>query len=473
MTEQALKKLLLIWRKNPVIFARQVLKFEPDEWQIKTLNHIRDSPFVAVASGQGVGKTSLEAVIILWFLTCFDHSRIVCTAPTQQQLVDVLWSELAKWHQGSILEGIVQWYKTRITMIGAEAQWFATIRTATRPENMQGFHADNLLYIVEEASGVKDDIIEAIRGSLSGKNNKLLMMSNPTQLSGAFYEAFHGEAYNWVTQRVSASDSPRTNKQNITSLIKRYGKDSDVVRVRVEGLFPRGSSDSLIDLELVEGAFNSQVNQSQINDHDILHIGVDVARLGADRTVLAPRILNYYFPAETYERQRTTVTASRVLQMIETYRHEFPNLNCVYVKVDDTGVGGGVTDRLIELVDEVLYQSQIEMIVVPVNNGSRGSDPMHYVNLGAQLWGDLRELLVDNLSQFIQGEPSLIKLPVDEELKAQLTNRKFGYKSDNRLFLESKEQLASRGVKSPDYADAVMLAMYEPPLGQVTLTDRY
>ena len=166
------------YQRNPVLFAREVLQFESDDWQKRALMDLAESPKVAIKSGQGVGKTGLEAVALLWFLCCYPYPRIVATAPTKQQLHDVLWSEASKWLSKSpLLSAILKWTKTHIYMIGNETRWFAATRTATKPENMQGFHEDNMLFIVDEASGVADSIMEAILGTLSGENNKLLLLS--------------------------------------------------------------------------------------------------------------------------------------------------------------------------------------------------------------------------------------------------------------------------------------------------------
>lgn len=113
------QKKIPVYRKNPVLFAREVLFFKPDEWQKKALMDLAESPKVAIKSGQGVGKTSLEAVALLWFLCCYPYPRIVATAPTKQQLHDVLWSEISKWISKSpLLSKILKWTKTYIYMVG-------------------------------------------------------------------------------------------------------------------------------------------------------------------------------------------------------------------------------------------------------------------------------------------------------------------------------------------------------------------
>lgn len=113
------QKKIPIYRKDPVLFAREVLLFEPDEWQKKALMDLAGNPKVAIKSGQGVGKTGLEAVALLWFLCCFPYPRIVATAPTKQQLHDVLWSEISKWMSRSpLLSEILKWTKTYIYIFG-------------------------------------------------------------------------------------------------------------------------------------------------------------------------------------------------------------------------------------------------------------------------------------------------------------------------------------------------------------------
>ncbi len=210
------QKKVPVYRQDPVIFVREVLRFEPDEWQSRALQDLARSSKVAIKSGQGVGKTSMEAVALLWFICCFPFPRIVATAPTKQQLHDVLWSEVSKWmNRSPLLSTLLKWTKTYIYMIGNEKRWFAVARTATKPENMQGFHEDNMLFIVDEASGVADPIMEAVLGTLSGENNKLLLCGNPTRTSGTFFDAFNSDRALYRCHTVSSADSPRTNKENI------------------------------------------------------------------------------------------------------------------------------------------------------------------------------------------------------------------------------------------------------------------
>jgi phage terminase large subunit len=162
-----------------------------------------------------------------------------------------------------------------------EERWFAIARTATKPENMKGFDEDYMLFIVDEASGVEDRILEAILGTLSGEYNKLLMCGNPTKTSGVFFDSHNKDRADYRTLQVSCLNSPRTSKDNIDMLKRKFGEGSDVWRVRVEGEFPRGEFDTFIALEIAEFAAKD-VSLEPIGD--VLTIGCDVARFGDDET---------------------------------------------------------------------------------------------------------------------------------------------------------------------------------------------
>lgn len=427
----------LYW-DDPVAFAQDMLDFEPDDWQEKVLRDLTDMPRVTVRSGQGVGKTSLEAVAVLWYLCCRPHPKVVCTAPTRQQLYDVLWAEISKWLTSSKIEQLLKWTKTRVYMIGHEDRWFATARTATRPENMQGFHEEYMLFIVDEASGVSDPIMEAILGTLSGPENKLLLCGNPTKVSGVFYDSHHRDRADYRVHKVSSLSSGRTNKENIAMLIRKYGKDSDVVRVRVHGEFPKAEPDTFIPIDIVEAAMMREVEPD-----GVLEIGVDVARFGNDETVLAARVGLKLVRLEPHSKQDTMVTAGHVILMAKDLMKEYSKARCT-VKIDDDGVGGGVTDR----VREVVSEEGLLMDVIDCHNGGIPEDRDHYEDWGTESWACIRDLLKDDEIELIN----------DSDLVGQFTTRKYRITSKGKIKIESKEDMKKRGLRSPDRADAVVLA---------------
>lgn len=442
-----------LYQKDPVLFANEVLLFEPDEWQRDALMDLAQTPKVAIKSGQGVGKTGMEAVALLWFLTCFPYPRVVATAPTKQQLHDVLWSEVAKWQERSpLLKSILKWTKTYIYMVGHEKRWFATARTATKPENMQGFHEDNMLFIIDEASGVADPIMEAILGTLSGGNNKLLMCGNPTKTSGTFYDAFYSSRWMYKCHTVSSEDSPRTSKDNIKALIDRFGYDSNVVRVRVRGLFPKQEDDVFISLQLLEDAVKLDLepeDAEEVKTPNRIDIGVDVARFGDDNTVIAQKIDGLIPDLLVRHGQDTMRTVGDIVRLYKDLTDEYPGYSdYVYVKIDDTGVGGGVSDRLKEVKEE---EHLDKMLVVPVNFAKKApktKSARFYDDIVTWMWSNVRDMM----------EAKELKLPDDSILVGEFSTRKYHFLSNGKQRLESKEDLKKRGLNSPDRADAVALA---------------
>jgi len=447
----AFKKKIPIYRKDPVLFCEEIINFKPDDWQSNVMMDIAEHRLVSVRSGQGVGKTGIEAAITLWFLSCFPFPRVVCTAPTRQQLNDVLWAEISKWQSKSpILKRILKWTKTKIYMRKYEERWFATARTATKPENMQGFHEDYMLFIVDEASGVDDRIMAAILGTLSGEFNKLLMCGNPTRTSGVFFDSHNRDREDYKTHKVSCLDSSRTSKDNIAMLKRKYGEGSDVYRVRVEGEFPRGESDTFIALETAEFAKNDvRIDPSGTK----LFVGVDIARFGDDESSIYGRIGGKVVKQRHHFKQDTMATTGWVLRLIDEAKEKYPEINEVEIRIDDSGIGGAVTDRLREINEE----KGLGYIIIPVNNGSTAQDE-YYGNLGSELWGHIKDMLEENMSNYILALPGVLELPDDEKLISQLTTRKWRMGSNGKIYLERKEEMKKRGLSSPDRADAFILA---------------
>ncbi|PWW06323.1 hypothetical protein DFQ01_103225 [Paenibacillus cellulosilyticus] len=461
-----------VYWDDPVAFAIDILGFEPDEWQRGAMQDVAEAKRVSIRSGQGVGKTAFEAALVIWFLCCRPNPKVICTAPTRQQLHDVLWAEVAKWLESSLVKRILKWTKTKVYMVGHEERWFATAKTATKPENMQGFHEDHMLFIVDEASGVADKIMEAIDGTLSGDDNKLVMCGNPTRTSGYFYDSHNKDRENFRTRKVSSLDSKRTSKDNIAMLKRKYGEGSDVYRVRVEGEFPRGESDSFIALELAEFAAKEV---KAIPSGSVLTVGCDVARFGDDETSIYIGMGKKVVGEKHHHKEDTMVTAGWVVRLVKDTLITYPYIDRVIIRVDDTGVGGGVTDRL----NEIVAEEGLGWEIVPINNNGKTLDS-YYGNLSAEMWGSIRSTLEANMSDFINGHVPEFELPNDDRLISQLTSRKWRVNSKGKIMLESKDDMKKRGLNSPDRADAFVLAFGEylvepdehimvPSIGSVTM----
>jgi phage terminase large subunit len=179
------------YRRDPVSFVREVIGVEPTPHQAALLNSLVTHARTSIRSGHGTGKTSGLAMAHWWFICCFKNARIPCTAPTSHQLEDLLWAEITKW--GARME---PWFRNQFEIKSDKVvnkrhpkTWYSVARTARReqPDALQGFHEDYLLFIIDEASGVHDDIFKPIKGALTGKFNRLVMAGNPVRNSGYFF----------------------------------------------------------------------------------------------------------------------------------------------------------------------------------------------------------------------------------------------------------------------------------------------
>lgn len=451
---KSFKKKIPEYRKSPEAFALEVCEFECDNWQKAVFADIAAFPKVTVRSGQGVGKTGCEAVLCLWFLSCFPYARVVATAPTKQQLNDVLWAEVSKWQSKSpLLKAVLKWTKTKVSVIGYEERWFATARTATKPENMQGFHEDNMLFIVDEASGVADPIMEAILGTLSGANNKLLMCGNPTRTSGVFYDSHTRDSALYRRHRVSSRDSSRTNKETIAANERKYGRNSNFIRVRVDGEFPKQEDDVFIPYELVDASISTDFEEPAVPD--LIHIGCDVARFGDDKTVIGYKVNEKAEFHHKRQGQDTMKTADDIVMCYEMLLKKYPKYNRpVAVKIDDGGVGGGVVDRLRQIKRNNPKRFR-QMEIFPVKFGQRIKHP-YYHDSTTYMMSVVKNLLSPHDED---GKPKPVELilPDDDDLRGQLSGRKYEMTDNSKQRVESKDAIKKRGGHSPDEADCILL----------------
>ena len=237
-------------------------------------------------------------------------------------------------------------------MKGYPEEWFAVPRTATNPEALQGFHAEHVLYIIDEASGVSDKVFEPVLGAMTGLDAKLLMMGNPTRLSGFFYDSHHKARGEYHAMHVDGRDSAHVSKKFVEKIIKMFGEDSDVFRVRVAGQFPKSTPDSLIAMEWCEEAAKLQIHSSE----ERIDIGIDVARYGDDSSALYPvKGKSQSMPYEVYHHNRTTEIAGRAVIMIKHYAIE-EQAGIIRVKVDCDGLELCIRDRMILRLQGIIEQ---------------------------------------------------------------------------------------------------------------------
>jgi hypothetical protein len=359
----------------------------------------------------------------------------------------VTWAEITKWLAMGLNS---HWFEVSATSL-QPAKWLTELverdlRKGTRywgvegrlwsaenPDAFAGVHnMDGVLVIFDEASGI-DDAIWAVTAGFFTENtpNRFwFAFSNPRRNTGYFYETFHSKRDFWNTKVVDARTVEGTDKAVYQQIIDEYGPDSAQAHVEVYGQFPSAGDDQFIGANTVDEAMK-RVKYQDLSAPIV--IGVDPARFGADATVIAVRQGRDIVKIIRHRGDDTMTVVGYVIDAIEEYK---PTL----VVIDEGGLGAGIVDRL----KEQRYK------IKGVNFGNKSKNPIMYGNMRAQMWGDMREWL------------KTASIPNDRFLKTDLISPMMKPDSRGTIFLESKKDMKSRGLASPDAADAIAVTFAFP-----------
>jgi hypothetical protein len=418
----------------------------PDEWQAEVLRDIgaamRDSETAvryAIASGHGIGKTALCAWIIHWFMATRPGCAGDVTANTRDQLVNKTWRELAKWNKRAINGHWFEWTATAFRGAERPDTWFINAQpwSKERSEAFAGRHERDVLMLFDEASAIDDIIWEVAEGAMTQRGALWFCPGNPTRNTGRFRECFGRYRNRWKTRQIDSRSAKMTNKAQIQQWIDDYGEDSDFVRVRVKGEFPRAGSTQFISGEVVDEAMS---REPVCHMWEPLVMGVDVARYGDDQSVIAFRRGRdaCSVPWKKYRGVDTMTLAGEIARLADLH-----GVDAIFV--DGVGIGAGVVDRL----------RQLGRRVFDVQSGGKPTgmyfdEPIKVKNKRVEMWAQMRQWL------------GIGAIPDDNELEADLTGIEYGYDMDNALQLERVEDMKKRGLASPDNATALALTFAEP-----------
>jgi hypothetical protein len=430
----------------------------PGPWQVDILEAlgqglitVAEAIQLAVSSGHGIGKSALVAWIILWAIATYEDTRGVVTANTENQLKTKTWVELAKWFRLFIGRHLFEMTATAI--FSRDPEHDRTWRIDMVPwserntEAFAGLHnkGKRILVVFDEGSAIPDIIWEVTEGALTDTGTQIIwcVFGNPTRNKGRFRECHDGGrfAHRWRSWKIDSRTVEITDKNQIQKWVADYGEDSDFVRIRVRGEFPRVDAESFIPYELAKLAVNRELPPQG----GPIIIGVDVGRFGDDPSVIYPRRGRdaASFGIEILPGADTMHTAARVAAT-------FLRLHAVVCMVDEGGVGGGVVDRL----------RMLRIPVIGVDFGSKPDgtnvdDGSKYANKRAEIWGALRTWLSGgSIPEIMTGDK--INL-VDE-----LTGPTYQLNKAEAIQLEAKAEMRRRGVPSPNVADALACTFAYP-----------
>lgn len=461
--QEEIIRLVALCENDPLKYARMAYPWGegilegsagPRTWQTGILKNIKDllddpktrnKPIqIAVSSGHGVGKSALVSMVIDWAMKMPD-TKIVVTASTDKQLRTKTWPEVERWQKLSLTK---DWFKVTATSVASldpehERTWRADAIAWNEEdvESFAGLHnkGKRIILIFDEASAISDKIWEVAEGAMTDEDTQIIWLAfgNPTRNNGRFRECFGRFKHRWITHQINSQDVEGTNKEQIQQWINDYGFDSDFVRVRVRGEFPRAGSMQFIAGDIVEKA-RKREPYHKVGDARVM--GVDVARYGDDCSVIAKRV-GRDAASHGWIRMRnvdTMTLAARIVQEAESFKPDA-------IFVDGGGVGGGVIDRL----------NMLRMPVIEVQFGAKSDNTnperesqIIYADKAAEMWGAMND--------WLRGG----SIPDDSGLAMQLTGREYGFvlkEAKDAIKLEKKSDMKKRGLDSPDDADALAL----------------
>ena len=415
--------------KSAMFFVRTMLGVTPTKQQAMVLKAIDDGKRkISIRSGHGTGKTTLLAWIVLWWGLFRDDAKIPMTAPTSHQLYDLLLPEVRKWHKKlpELLQNEVDITSEKVNFKNNN---FAVARTARKdqPEALQGFHATNLAFIIDEASGIPQIIFEVAEGAMTGENTLVIMAANPTRLDGYFYDSHHKNRWMWACFQFNAEESENVSREWIEEKKRQYGEDSDVYRVRVKGEFPSQSSNAVFALADIEDA----VSRDKYDDSGAEIWGIDIADYGNDRTVLVKRKGKWFYDIQVRRNLDLPQIAGWLI-----YEYTNAKRKPRIIFADAIGVGSSLA--------AVCYDKGLDCVVgVKASNASIYGEK--FENKRAEWYYTLKEVLQDG------------KIPDDDELIGELMAQKYKISTRGRVVLIDKDEIRKELGRSPDLADALAL----------------
>lgn len=391
---------------------------------------------LAVASGKGAGKTALVAQLFIWHVTTRQHSQTTLTATTGRQIADRSWREVRKWIR---LCKLYNWFMVQSTRLVHRTNdtWYGMHQTWSeeRPEAFQGSHEEYVCFLVDEASGVPDTILETIETGLTDQHVFLGYFSNPTRSIGRFRQSFLGgmNAHLWETYNIDTRNVELVNKDRVKEILEECGNDEEAskFRINVRGEFALEDHDQVIPEWIVKAA---QERQAEPLSDDPIIIGADIARKGLNKTVFIVRRGCQIVRKVIYAKQELDATADKLCELIDEMRQTYTQEPTVFVDADGFGIG------VCDICKRMGYK------VEEVHSGLMANDTSRFFNKRAEMWYEMREWLrtIGCLD------------PADKSLANQLMGVMFSHDLEGRIKLETKEEMLNRSFPSPDEADALV-----------------
>jgi len=411
----------------------------------KRKGEAQDKLGISIISGKGTGKDAWTTWVIFWFMFCFPNPKIPCVSVSADQLDKVLWSELSKWlNHSAIKEYFVlqtdKLFRKDVKDNVRGKEWFA-FKKAANPKNspgeqvetLQGLHADYLLQVIDEGSGIMGPVYEALENNQTGRCNIMLLIFNPMHSKGYAVDTQYSKKHRWIALRWNAEESEIVNQNNVKRIEEDFGgRESNPYRMNVLGLPPLVDVNALIDWDWVLAAIGRPM---ELLPSTSMIMAVDCGA-GGDKSIIAKRRGGKVYP---FKRNNT----SDSVELANWIGNDIDNESPDCVRVDTIGIGWAI---------EGILREKKGGIIEAADCRRTADEPERFSNKRAEMYWSLRE----------QFEKGIISIPGDQDLLNQLAATKYEITQSGLIKIIEKKKIKQELGHSPDELDAMAMLYFYP-----------
>lgn len=479
-----------VYQKDPVGFCRNILGVEPWSAQVRILESVRDHMRTAVRSGHKIGKSRSAAIVAWWWFCGWPDARAVMSSTTARQVDQILWREVRmvrarggrcvgcrlemeaaikagmpqveaqhRWPRPCAHSALIEEEPGELARTGVKSDDFREIVgfTAKESEAVAGISGENLLYIVDEASGIPQLIFDAIEGNRAG-DARLVMFSNPTRNEGEFYEAFHAKSrfYNGIT--VSSEETPNvvSGEKLVPGLATRawveekkdeWGEESPLYKIRVKGEHATHEEGKIFSVHAIEEA---EKRWPETAEQGRLFVGLDPAGetgLG-DETAMAPRRGLKLLALHVHLGLSTDGIVTHLVALLTTLK--LPRETPVVVIDREGPIGVELYAKLRTYLEEKKNKGAFELVAVRASDRAQRQPDLYHRQ---------RDALTANLARWVRDGGAILE---DTKLAKELHAMEWEQNANGLLKVTPKEKLKKLLGRSPDRYDALALSCWEP-----------
>ncbi len=442
------------WVNDPAAWVQDRLKQQVWSKQAEIMESVRDHRRTAVRSCHGIGKSHTASLTVSWWLDSHppESAFVVTTAPTSAQVRAILWRYINRMHKAGKLPGRTNqtewWLNDELVAFGR--------KPADADESaFQGIHAQYVLVVYDEACGIPEQLFVAGDALTTGPDCRQLAIGNPDNSATQFFK-INQPGSGWNVVKVSAFESPNFTGESVTetvaaSLVSKvwveekkaeWGEDNALYQSKVLGEFAIDGVDTVVRSSDVAACRIDPETRYKPSDLTPVELGVDVGG-GQDETVIRER-------RGLLAGREWRIRTDRPEKIAPLVIHAIRETGAGAVKIDSIGVGFGVIGELRNAANRKEHTARI----IGVNASSKPREPKKFLNLRAEMWWGIGR-------DFSAAKWwDLSKMENADVTCAQLTDPRWDLNSKGQIQIESKDDIRDRTGRSPDNADALLLAYY-------------